>query len=78
MPKPGHAEYMQRYRATVKPMRERQARQQGVDEAMAQAYAFLREFIGERQVNGFEAAHMLRKRFGFAVEVAGTTNCDTR
>ena len=60
MPKPNkqsRAEYFRDYRATVKPIGERQAFRDGVNHAVK----FLREKIGGRAVTGYQMATALER-----------------
>lgn len=61
MSKPGHAEYMKRYRATVRPKRERAALQEGIAEGVTRCVLLLEKLYGEKSVTGFAAASAIRK-----------------
>jgi hypothetical protein len=61
MPKPGHAEYMKRWRATTGPRKIRAARLEGVAEGVQRCIALMEKLYGEQSVTGFAAASAIRK-----------------
>jgi hypothetical protein len=64
MPKAGHAEYMRRYRATVRPKREREAQKEGYRAGVKDCIDLMRVLFGERSLTGFAAAHAMEKTLG--------------
>jgi hypothetical protein len=63
MPKAGHAEYMKRYRATVRPKRERAAYQEGIHEGVTRCVKLMQTLYGDNSLTGFTAAHAMTKTF---------------
>ncbi len=55
------AEYQRKYRATVKPMNERKAHTDGVQDGLARCIKYLREKIGSRALTGHQAALMVER-----------------
>jgi hypothetical protein len=54
-------EYYRRYRATVRPKKERAARTEGVAEGVQLCVKLLETLYGEKSVTGFQAASAIRK-----------------
>lgn len=55
------AEYQRQYRKTVKPMNERKAKSEGVEEGLQKCIRYLREHIGNRALTGYQAAMMVER-----------------
>jgi hypothetical protein len=64
MPKPGHAEYMKKWRAITKPRKERAAYQEGLMEGIERSCNLMRTLYGEKSLTGFAAAHAIAKTLG--------------
>lgn len=54
-------EYHRKYRATVRPKRERAALQEGIAEGVTRCVLLLERLYGEKAVTGFAAASAIRK-----------------
>lgn len=65
MSKPGHAEYMKRWRATVGPRKMRAEYQRGLAEGIERACLLMRTLYGERTLTGHAAAHAIQKTLAF-------------
>ncbi len=64
MPKPSkqeQAEYMRNYRATVKPLSERKAENNGVRSGVDRCIRYLRESVGGKAITGYVAAMMIER-----------------
>lgn len=61
MTKTERAEYMRDYRKTVKPMSERQAREEGFTAGVEACVKVIRERGGDRALTGYQTARLLEK-----------------
>ncbi len=59
--KPSRAGYMRQYRATTRPMNEREAFAEGKSEGVESCTKFLREEIGQRAFSGYQLAQKIDK-----------------
>ena len=64
MPKPGHAEYMKKWRATVGPRKLRAEYQRGLAEGIERASGLMRSLFGDRSITGHDAASAINKTLG--------------
>lgn len=64
MAKLDHAAYMRRWRATVKPRKERAEYQRGLTEGIERASSLMRSLFGDRSLTGHDAASAINKTLG--------------
>ena len=58
--------YWKRYRATVKPLKERAEYQRGIAEGIERAAALMRTLYGDRSTTGHDAASAIQKTLSTA------------
>lgn len=59
--KSSRADYMRQYRAVMKPLSERSARQEGFDAGVRACAKFIRDFVGDRAFSGYRVALWMEK-----------------